>query len=89
MLDFTNKIYTVDNVYSVDRKNFQIDITKPYTIVSGNVGSGKSTYIEAIKKFNPEMQYLEVGDIVTVDMYVRTKADFIIDIRRYNYAKKD
>ena len=88
MLDFTNKIYTVGFYSEVDRKNYQIDITKPYTIVSGNIGSGKSTYIEAMKKYNPKMQYLEVGDVMTVDMYVRTRADFIIDIRRYNYAKK-
>jgi len=78
-------IYEVGYVNEVDRQNYKIDLNKPYTIVCGCIGVGKSSYIKIMKQYNPDMQYLEVGRLETVMMYVRKMASNIIEINRRLY----
>lgn len=81
MFDFKRKIYTVNNGYDVDRQNFIVDTRRPYIIICGAIGVGKSAYIKAMKVHNPDMQYLKIGNIDTVYKYVINKAIKIIEIK--------
>lgn len=84
MLNFTGKTYTSYRSSDVDTQIIEIDLNKPYTIVSGTRGAGKSTYIKAMKKFNLEMQYIEVQDAKIIDRYVLKNADNVINITCHN-----
>ncbi len=57
------------------------NINKPFIIVVGEKGIGKTTYIEAMKKHSSYMQYVEVQNLYDVDRRTLLRANHIIEIR--------
>ena len=80
MLDREKKFYEVGNEDEVDRQNYKIDLNKPYIIVCGDRGIGKSVYINVMRKFNSEIQYLELQSLNNIYTFVINNALKIISI---------
>jgi len=57
------------------------NINRAFIIVVGEMGIGKTTYIEAMKKHSSYMQYVEVQNLYDVDRRTLLKANHIIEIR--------
>jgi recombinational DNA repair ATPase RecF len=62
-------------------KNELIQLEKPYTIVTGHRGIGKTSYIKALAVYNKSMQYLEVQRHRLLTRVARDNAVAIIEIR--------
>lgn len=61
--------------------NNLIDFAKPYMIVTGNVGAGKTTYIKAMAVHMPDMQFYEYcGAILNIPTHIAKGATKIISI---------
>lgn len=59
-----------------------IDMNKPYTIVFGDKGVGKTTYIEGVKLYDQKMQFVEIQDLNQLPSSIREYAENIICIMR-------
>lgn len=62
--------------YSLDK----INIKKPYIIVEGIMGIGKTIFIEAMREYDSKMQYVETQNVLYLPVNVRLNASKIIRI---------
>lgn len=69
------------NHYSLEK----VKLNKPYKIVCGVIGVGKTTFIESMKIYDPHMQYIEVINELELPVHVRLNAVEIIHIERMRY----
>lgn len=67
-------------------ENRNIDTTKPYWIVAGAIGTGKSVYIEAMRLKKPHMQFLETQRLEILPREIKKNAAKIILIREVYYG---
>ena len=58
-----------------------IDLTKPFTIVIGKRGIGKTVFIESMQKFNPAMQYVEEQQLYVIRKDILKLATKVIEIK--------
>lgn len=61
---------------------------RPYWIVIGKRGIGKSLYIEAMRKVMPDTKFLEVQRLCELDNTVKRRADKIIEIREVKHHER-
>ena len=56
-------------------------ILKPYVLVVGCIGVGKTAYIEGMKQYDKKRNYIEIQNLHGVDLKVREQADQIVLIK--------
>ena len=69
--------------------NIPIETLKPYVLVVGGIGSGKSTYIAGAKTWDNKRRYFSVGSLEVVPIKVRKHADQIIKIEILKHNEED
>lgn len=58
-----------------------INLTKPFTIIIGKRGIGKTVFIESMQKFNPDMQYVEAQQLCLINKNILKMASKVIEIK--------
>lgn len=66
-----------------------IEDLKPYVLVVGCIGSGKSTYIKGAKTWDKTRKYFSIGSLTEVSMKVRKHADQIIKLEMLKFKEED
>ena len=64
-----------------DENHRIIDLLKPYIIVVGKIGIGKTIYIKNMAKLTKGITYIEVQYLPSIPMLYRVNAHKIIEIR--------
>jgi len=74
--------YTIyPEINNIIEENRTIYTDKPYWIVSGAIGIGKTVYIEAMRLKMPNMQFLEVQRLEIIPNRIKVGAKKIITLR--------
>jgi len=74
-------------LFDIEFYKIPIEKIKPYVIVCGVIGIGKTSYINAMKQYD-ERKYFEVQNIMYVSKLYRDNADQIIEIRNIKEVKE-
>ena len=62
---------------------------KPYVLVVGCIGVGKTAFIEGIKKYDTKRTYIEIQNLNGVALKVREQADQIVLIKVLKQGEGD
>lgn len=68
------------NILLLDYSLDKINIKKPYTIVEGRIGIGKTIFIESMREYDSKMQFVETQNVLYLPINVRLNASKIIRI---------
>ncbi len=64
-------------------------LLKPYVLVVGCIGVGKTAYIEGMKQYDTKRNYIEIQNLNGVALKVREQADQIVLIKVLKQGEGD
>ena len=64
-------------------------LLKPYVLVVGCIGVGKTAYIEGMKQYDTKRNYIEIQNLNAVALKIREQADQIVLIKVLKQGEGD
>lgn len=79
----------LENINHYLYEDIKIEELKPYVLVVGAIGSGKTTYIKGARLWDHKRRYFAIQSLLDVGINIRKNADQIIHIKMLKHHEED
>ena len=78
-----------ENIYNVMYNGIPLEELKPYVLVVGCIGVGKTTYINGAKKWDHKRRYFSIQTLHDIPRAMLKHADQIIKLEMLKFKEED